>query len=78
MCEIKGYRGFQDFKITIAQEIGNPIDTIFEKAQEDDNPLEILQKDIDSIIHTLNLTRKVINKNELENSAKAICNCHKY
>jgi len=76
-CVKLGYRGFQDFKITIAQEIGNPINTIFEKVKEEDNPLEILRKDIDSIIHTLNLTLKVINRNEFENAAKAICNCHK-
>lgn len=76
-CVKLGYRGFQDFKITIAQEIGNPINTIFEKAQEDNSPLEILQKEINSIIDTLNLTKKVINRNELENAAKAICNCGK-
>lgn len=76
-CRKLGYRGFQDFKITVAQEIVNPVKSIFEEATEEDSCFDILNKEFDSIINTLNYTRRIINKDELVAAAEAILKARK-
>ncbi len=72
VCKKLGYRGFQDFKITVAQEIVNPVQSIFEEAREEDSCYDILNKEITSIISTLNLSKEVIDKEELTRAAEEI------
>jgi RpiR family transcriptional regulator, carbohydrate utilization regulator len=76
-CKKLGYRGFQDFKITVAQEIVNPVKSIFEEAREDDSCFDILNKEIGSITSTLSMTKEVINKDELSRAAELILNARK-
>lgn len=73
-CKKIGYRGFQDFKITLAQEIVNPVQTIFEEADEEDDCYAIFRKKIGNAINTLQYTAKIIDKDHLEKSAEAILN----
>ena len=76
-CKKMGYRGFQDFKITVAQEIMDPIKSIVEEAEESDSPFDILNKEIGSIVETLKMTRKVIDKDELTKATELILNARK-
>ncbi len=71
-CRKLGFGGFQDFKITLAQELVSTKDTIFDEANEDDTCINILDKEIERINNTLLLMRKVISSEELEAAADAM------
>jgi RpiR family carbohydrate utilization transcriptional regulator len=71
-CRKLGFGGFQDFKITLAQELVSTKDTIFEESNENDTCLVILDKEIERISSTLEFMRKVISAEELEAAAEAI------
>lgn len=71
-CRKLGYRGFQDFKITLAQELVSTKDTIFEESNENDTCMTIFEKECERISNTLILTKKVISGEELEAAAEAI------
>jgi len=71
-CRRLGYGGFQDFKITVAQEIVNPVKTIFEEADVSDDCYAIFNKKIGNAISTLQYTSRVIDKDQIENAAQKI------
>lgn len=72
ICKKLGYRGFQDFKISLAQEISTPLEAIFSAASETDTCYDIYKKEIESITSTLQLTKAILNKDSLESAAEAI------
>ncbi|HHW30134.1 MAG TPA: MurR/RpiR family transcriptional regulator [Clostridiaceae bacterium] len=76
-CRKLGYRGFQDFKISLAQEISTPIETIFSEASETDTCFDIYCKEIESITSTLQLTKAILDKDSLEAAAEAIRSCNR-
>lgn len=71
-CKKLGYGGFQDFKITVAQEIVNPVKTIFEEADENDDCYTIFNKKIGNVISTLHYTAGVVDKDQIEQAAQKI------
>jgi len=77
LCKKLGYKGFQDFKISLAQEAKNPIEYIFEKAEESDSIYDIFCKEIGSIVSTMNYTARVIDKKTLEIVANSIMKARK-
>jgi len=76
-CKKFGYEGFYDFKITAAQEIANPVKTIFEEAEEEDDCYTIFQKKVGNAISTLQYTARVLNKEQLEKAVAAILSANK-
>jgi len=71
-CKKLGYDGFQDFKISLAQEISTPIESIFSDAAEEDTCFEIYQKEIESINSTLRFTEAILDKDKLELAAEEV------
>ena len=71
-CRKLGYRGFQDFKISVAQEIVNPVQTIFEEADEFDDCFTIFNKKVGNAISTLQYTAKIVDKDHLEKAAQKL------
>jgi len=67
-----GFKGYQDLKITFAQEIISPLQSIHEEVQEDDKIPEVLNKIFQSIIQTLYHTRDVLDLKQVEKAADAI------
>ena len=76
-CKKLGYGGFYDFKITAAQEISNPVKTIFEEAEETDDSFTIFQKKVGNAISTLQYTSQVLDKDQLEAAVSAILSANK-
>jgi RpiR family carbohydrate utilization transcriptional regulator len=77
LCKKLGYKGYQDFKISLAQEIKNPVEYIFEAAEKTDSCYDILGKEIGSIISTLQYTQRIIDRNTLETVADLLMKARK-
>ncbi len=77
ICKKLGYGGFYDFKITVAQEIVNPVKAIFEEADENDECFTIFNKKIGNAISTLQYTARILDKVQLEKAADAIIHAGK-
>lgn len=71
-CKNLGYKGYHDFKIAMARSIVDPykhLSTVFEK----DDPLEVvINKTFSNLITTLEQTRNILHKAEMEKAVKAI------
>lgn len=71
-CKKLGYEGFQDFKISLAQEISTPIESIFNTVNEGDSCFDIYRKEIESITSSLHLTEAIIDEKKLEIAAEKV------
>lgn len=72
-----GFKGYQDFKIVLAQENVNPLQSLHEEVTEEDRCPEVLEKVFQSIIQTLHHTREVLSYEELEKAVEAILKARK-
>jgi len=72
-----GFKGYQDLKITFAQEIISPLQSIHEEVGENDKIPEVLNKIFQSIIQTLYHTRDVLDLEQVEKAAEAILRAKK-
>ena len=71
-CRKLGMQGYQELKVTLAQDIVTPLQSIHEEISENDTPSVILDKVFQSSIHTLQFTRDLIDKKEVENAADVL------
>lgn len=76
-CKKMGFNGYQDFKISMAQELNDPIQQIFEEASDQDSTFDIFSKEIGSIISTLDYTKRVINQKHLQTVAELFMKARK-
>lgn len=60
LCKALEYRGFQDLKIHLARECGNPTSQLHESINRNDDPLTIKKKVFDSEITAITETLKVL------------------
>ena len=67
-CKSAGASGYQDLKVTLAQDIVLPIQSINEEISFSDDPATIVNKVFQSTLNTLQYTRNTI---KIENLAKA-------
>jgi len=72
-----GFKGYQDLKITFAQDMISPLQRIHEEVKENDKIPEVLNKIFQSIIQTLHHTRDVLDLSQLEKAAEAILQARK-
>lgn len=71
-CRSIGFDGYHDFKITLAQDIISPLQTIHEEINDDDSPEIIIEKVYQSAMHALNYTRDVCKSSSLVSASEAI------
>ena len=67
-----GLVGYQELKISIAQEIQNPTPIANESITTEDSCVEVFAKVSNDIYHSLEHTKKVLNADSLETAAKKI------
>jgi DNA-binding MurR/RpiR family transcriptional regulator len=67
-----GYRGFQDLKIAVARDQVEPLQTIHEDIEPDDDVGTVAQKVLSSDIRTLEDTRAVLDAGTLERASALI------
>lgn len=65
LCRKLGFRGFQDFKIGLAQSLVGPVQTIHEEVEESDTPDSVKAKVFGATIQALQDTMTVIDSREL-------------
>lgn len=73
-CQRIGSGNYQDLKITLAQEIVTPMQSINEELSFDDNPATILDKVFNTERQALEYTRNNIDMNELLRAMEALLN----
>lgn len=71
-CRGLGLNGYQDLKVTLAQDIVTPLQSIHEEIHQNDNTTVIIDKVFQSTLHALNFTHDTINEESIEAAANAI------
>lgn len=60
LCRKLKYQGFQDFKLSLAQDLVKPIDHLHQEVTEEDDPAALNKKIIANHIRTLEQTRELV------------------
>lgn len=71
-CQKLGLAGYQELKVTLAQDLVTPLQNIHEEVRAEDDAAAILDKVVQSTIHTLTLTHDTVKAETLEAAACAI------
>ena len=71
-CQKLGLAGYQALKVTLAQDLVTPLQNIHEEVRAEDDAAAILDKVVQSTIHTLTLTHDTVKPETLEAAACAI------
>ncbi len=71
-CRKLGLDGYQDFKLTLAQDIVTPMQNIHEGVTENDDAALIVEKVFQGTIQALTLTKESLDVDSLEKAANAI------
>ncbi|GIO66334.1 MurR/RpiR family transcriptional regulator [Paenibacillus sp. FSL M7-1455] len=71
-CRKMKFQGFQDFKLSLAQDLVKPTDHIHEEIAEDDDPLTLSQKIIGTHLRTLEQTRELVSEEQLTQAIDAL------
>lgn len=71
-CHKIGMSGYQDLKLTLAQDIVTPLQSIHEEIEEGDTVPTIIDKVFQSALHTLRFTYDTVNLDALEEAAMVI------
>lgn len=71
-CRKLGFNGYQDLKVTLAQDIVTPLQCIHEEIEEGDTTSTIISKVFQGILHTLTFTHYTINVESIEKAADII------
>ena len=76
-CKSIGYKGYQEFKISLAQDMIVPFKHLNPELDQDDDTAEITKKIFESEIAVLEETLHVVDLNEMERAAVAISSANK-
>jgi RpiR family transcriptional regulator, carbohydrate utilization regulator len=76
-CRKLNFKGFQDFKITIAQAMVSPLESIHEDIEEDDDDLAIARKIYKASIQAIEDSLSVVDSEQLQRAANAMVNARR-
>ena len=71
-CRKIGMSGYQDLKVTLAQDLVSPLERIHEGIRDGDSNADILNKVFASTIHALEYTLRILDKRQFEQALHAI------
>lgn len=71
-CQKLGFSGYQDLKVTLAQDIVTPLQSVNEEVRPEDDMQKIVDKVFQSTVHTLEFTHDTLNVPDVESAAKTI------
>ena len=71
-CQKLGYNGFQDLKVTLAQDIVTPLQHIQEEIEIDDDISAIVDKVFQGTLHAINFTHSNLKKNVIEQTVETL------
>ncbi|MPM43594.1 putative HTH-type transcriptional regulator YbbH [bioreactor metagenome] len=76
-CQKLGLTGYQDMKVTLAQDLVSPLKSIHEEVNPEDGMQAVLDKVFQSTIHTLTFTHDTIQASDLQAAAEALIGARK-
>ncbi|MGI8468623.1 MAG: MurR/RpiR family transcriptional regulator [Pyrinomonadaceae bacterium] len=71
-CRVLGYKGYQDFKLRIAQDLVEPVHYIHENVNFDDSPKDLAKKVFQTNLKAVEDTMKVLDPEVVEVAAKIL------
>lgn len=71
-CRKLGMTGYQEMKVTLAQDLVSPLERIHEEIRDGDSNADILNKVFASTIHALEYTLRILDKRQFEQALHAI------
>lgn len=71
-CRSIGLDGYQDLKVTLAQDLVTPLQSIHEEIEEGDSVSTIIDKVFQGTMHTLNFTHDTLKASAIETAADAL------
>ncbi len=72
VCKRLGMQGYQELKVTLAQDIVSPIETIHEDILEGDSPRVIVEKVFQSAVHSLQYTQRILDGTQFAGAVEAL------
>lgn len=76
-CQKLGFTGYQDLKVTLAQDIVTPLQSVNEEILPDDDMQKIISKVFQSTIHALEFTHDTMMASDVEKAAQLLMNAKK-
>ena len=76
-CQKLGFSGYQSLKVTLAQDIVNPLQSVHEEVSPDDDMQKIISKVFQGTIHALKFTHDTLSSADVEAAAKALMGARK-
>ena len=71
-CRRLGMHGYQEMKVTLAQDLVSPIENIHEEVKEDDSAVDVLEKVFSSTLHALEYTLRILDKRQFEQALEVL------
>ncbi len=71
-CRVLGYKGYQDFKLRLAQDLVEPVHYIHENIRFSDNPKDLAQKVFQTNLRAVEDTMRVLDPEMVEVAAKSL------
>lgn len=71
-CQKLGFTGYQDLKVTLAQDIVTPLQSIHEEVMPDDDMQKIIAKVFQGTIHALEFTHDTLTVADVEKAAQML------
>lgn len=71
-CRSIGLSGYQDLKVTLAQDIVSPLQSIHEEINADDSASTIIDKVFQGTLHAINFTHDILKPDDIEKAAVSI------
>ena len=75
-CRRLGMQGYQEMKVTLAQDLVSPIESIHEEVSEGDSPSDVLDKVFASTMHALEYTLRILDKRQFEQALDVLNRAH--
>lgn len=72
LCKRLGMQGYQELKVTLAQDMVSPLEQIHESVQATDTPIQILEKVFQTTIQALQYTSRVVSAAQLDRAVEAL------
>lgn len=76
-CRSIGLNGYQELKVTLAQDIVSPLQSIHEEINSDDTPSVIIDKVFQGTLHAINFTHDILKSENIEKAVEAILNANR-
>lgn len=71
-CQKLGFTGYQSLKVSLAQDIATPLQSVQEEVQPEDEMPRVLEKVFQSTVHALEFTHEIVNAADVQSAAELL------